>query len=150
MNKIVRQNKCLTPIDHYIIEESKGYCNVTNKAYILFDLTGAETLTNYITRKYYSSMQEGSQKVMYNKTLTDEVIYAGLVNLINGVAMLRHYKHSHGNINCETVCYYENNDHGKSYSTFMLADPWISPATAPEATSQSRLLNNDSSSFCPE
>ena len=55
MNKTATHSRSLAPIDHYLFEEEKGYCNVTKKVYILFDLTGAESLTHHLSRGYYNS-----------------------------------------------------------------------------------------------
>lgn len=39
MNKNNRNKKInLTPIDHYLFEHEKGYCNSVNKCYLLFDV----------------------------------------------------------------------------------------------------------------
>lgn len=111
MNKIVRQKKCLTPIDHYLVQENRGYCNIAHQAYILFELTGAETLTHYLSRGYYNSSMQ--------KTLDERTICEGLLNLVAAVSLLKHYKQPHESINCDTVYYNEKQ------KKFILCDPWM-------------------------
>ena len=55
MSKLIARSRLLTPIDHYLFEEDKGYCNVIQKVFILFDLSGAESLTHHLSRGYYNS-----------------------------------------------------------------------------------------------
>lgn len=39
MNKNNRNKSiCVTPIDHYLFENEKGYCNTVSKCYLLFDV----------------------------------------------------------------------------------------------------------------
>lgn len=37
--------------------------------------------------------------------MTEEIVYRGLLNLIEGVALLKFYSHPHRRINCDTVYY---------------------------------------------
>lgn len=80
-----------------------------SKAYILFNLTGAETLNHHLTRTRVTNSPKDR--------IPDETIYEGLLSLVQAVSLLKHYKHQHQNINGDTVYYCDN--------TFMLSDPWM-------------------------
>lgn len=133
MNNRNNQNvKCtVIPIDHYIFEEDKGYCNSISKCYMLFNSKNSEPLSHHLARGYYNRSLQ--------KNITEDTVYRGLLNLIEGVALLKYYNHPHRHINCDTVYYYKDNN------TFVLGDPWISPLTdfheqyhAPEKLKQMR------------
>lgn len=56
MNNRNNQNvKCtVIPIDHYIFEEDKGYCNSISKCYMLFNSKNSEPLSHHLARGYYN------------------------------------------------------------------------------------------------